>query len=286
MSLVCRVDLMNQIPHKDSLRAELMQVAKIQRACLLLGHSLVWNRRLIFFIPFHLKIELNVGRSWSLLARIAVLLWRLLFLSTDRCFARFLWWGLNFRICAPYCLLRLQKAHRGGLTWRLVLCWCLHHDGASVSIVQISSAFLHGLYRRWWASFLGLGEAQVDIHLTVLLILRFLAQLGSIEVLLLLPRLDLGHLRSRSLHFLMLQSVSCHRGWLLIVKLITVKSPGAQWEVHLLFGHCLVWFLCIELTWSGLLVISQLTVMDELSWHWDTSWWIVSWLVVVLNLTR
>ena len=74
MSLVCRVDLMNQIPHKDSLRAELMQVAKIQRACLLLGHSLVWNRRLIFFIPFHLNIELNVGRSWSLLARIAVLL--------------------------------------------------------------------------------------------------------------------------------------------------------------------------------------------------------------------
>ena len=74
MSLVCRVDLMNQIPHKDSLRAELMQVAEIQRACLLLGRSLVWNDRLTFIILFQPKIELNVGRSWSLLARIAVLL--------------------------------------------------------------------------------------------------------------------------------------------------------------------------------------------------------------------
>ena len=245
---------MNQIPHKDSLRAELIQVAEIQRACLLLGRSLVWNDRLTFIILFQPKIELDVGRSLSLLARIAVLLRRLLFLTTDRCFARFLWWGLDFRICARYCLLRLQKAHRGSLTWRLLLCGCLHHDGASVSTVYIHRAFLHSLNRRCWTSFLRLREAQVDIHLTVLL--RFLAQLGSIEVLLLLPRLGLGHLRSRSLHFLMFHSVSRHRRWMLIIELITVKSSGGKWEVHLLFGHCFVWFLCIELTRLGLLVIS------------------------------
>ena len=74
---------MDQIPHKDPLLAELIQVAQLQRARVLQCLGLIGIRELTFFVPFHFKVEFDMSRSWPLLASIALLLRRPLVFSTD-----------------------------------------------------------------------------------------------------------------------------------------------------------------------------------------------------------